>query len=163
MRMFRRRRAPANGSDRDTPVTATPDVHVEALNDAERGWITQHPDRPHAAGVDAGDARHLGAYYDTLLTRWLAVPDSQRTDPNPDINLIGLGLGAHLVDRTGIQWAVASDGTGTEIALHGQPGDILIYPTNAVAKRWVAHKIGSLPDFADATSQAITRIQAAHS
>jgi hypothetical protein len=154
-----------NGPDRGAPLAAAPDVHVEPLNDAERGWIAEHLDRLHAAGVDVGDARQLGAYYDTLLTRWLAVPDSQRTDPNAEINLIGLGLGAHLVDRTGLEWAVVTDtdGANSEIALYGQPGDILIYPTNAVAQRWVAYEIGFLPDFADGTSQAIARIQAVRS
>jgi hypothetical protein len=37
------------------------------------------------------------------------VPESQRPDPNPDINLIGLGVGAHLIGRTGLEWAEASD------------------------------------------------------
>jgi hypothetical protein len=53
---------------------------------------------------------------------------------------------------------VVTDAAGTEIALYGQPGDILIYPTNAVAKRWVTHEIGFLPDFADETSQAIASL-----
>jgi hypothetical protein len=144
------------------PVEAPPVVHVGPLNDAERGWIIEHLDRLHAAGVDERDVRQLGHHFDDLLARWLAVPEPQRSDPNPDINLIGLGVGAHLIGRTGLQWAVVSDDTGTEIALYGQPGDILIYPTNAVAKRWITHEIGFLPDFAERTAQSIARIQAAH-
>jgi hypothetical protein len=143
-------------------VAAVADVEVQPVNDAERGWINEHLDLLRAVGIGVRDARQLGAHFDALLSRWLAVPDPRRPDPNPDINLIGLGLGAHLAARTGLEWAVVSDGTGTEIALHGQPGNILIYPTNAVAKRWIEQEIGFLPDFADRTVQAVAHIQTAH-
>ncbi|WP_203904371.1 DUF3806 domain-containing protein [Virgisporangium aliadipatigenens] len=132
------------------------------MNDVERGWITEHLDHLLAVGVDVRDAEQLGAHYDTLLARWLGTPDRLRRDPNPDVNLIGLGLGAHLAGRTGLEWAVVSDEASTEIALYASLGDIMIYPTNAVAKRWVGHEIGFLPDFAEATVQTITHIQAAH-
>ena len=112
--------------------------------------------------LDVRDAEQLGAHYDTLLARWLGVPDPERPDPNPDINLIGLGLGAHLVGRTGLDWAVVSDGSASEIALYGQLGDIMIYPTNAVAKRWVAHEMGFLPNFSERTIQTVAHIQTAH-
>ena len=42
------------------------------------------------------------------------------------------------VDDLGLAWVVATDEHGTEIAVHGEPGDVLIYPTNLVAKRWTS-------------------------
>jgi hypothetical protein len=44
------------------------------------------------------------------------------------------------------------------MSLHGQPGDILTYPTNAVVERWIAHETGSLPDFAEDKVNAVARI-----
>lgn len=38
--------------------------------------------------------------------------------------------------------AAATDEHGTDLALHGQPGDVLIHPTNATAKRVVADEAG---------------------
>jgi hypothetical protein len=160
MAWFRRRRrseegggTPANGGNGGTPA-----VNVGPVNDAERRWIDDQLNRLHTSGVDLEDPAQLGAYYDRLLSHWLSA-DNGRPDPNPDINLIGIGLGEHLRHRTGLQWAVVTDAKGAEIALHGQPGDILIYPTNAVAKRWVAHQAGFLPSFADEVVRSVEEIR----
>ena len=131
-----------------------PAIHVVAPNDAELSWIADHLGRLAAAGVDVTDAAALGAHYDELLTGWIASP----RDPNPDINLIGLGLGEHLRRRTILDWAVVTDAHGTEMALHGRPGEIVIYPANAVAKRWAAHETGFLPAFVEETVAAVSRI-----
>jgi Domain of unknown function (DUF3806) len=48
------------------------------------------------------------------------------------------GKTRHLATACDLSWVVATDEHGTEIALHEQPGQILIYPTNLVAKRWTA-------------------------
>jgi hypothetical protein len=139
-------------------------MRVAAPNDAELGWIADHLGRLAAAGVDVTDAAALGAHYDELLTGWLASPRDpnpdvkEPRDPNPDINLIGLGLGEHLRRRTILDWAVVTDAHGTEMALHGRPGEIVIYPANAVAKRWVAQETGFLPAFVEATVAAVSRI-----
>jgi hypothetical protein len=70
------------------------------------------------------------------LGEWLEQPEQDREDPNPFINAIGSAFGQALVDALGLEWAVVSDEHGTEIAVHGQPGDILVFPPNLVAKRF---------------------------
>jgi hypothetical protein len=132
---------------------------VGPVNNSEQGWIEDQLQRLRISGVDLDDPAQLGEYYDRLLTHWLSTSDNGRPDPNPDINLIGIGLGEHLRHRTGLQWAVVTDADGAAIALHGQPGDILIYPTNAVAKRWVAHQAGFLPGFADEVVRSVEEIR----
>ena len=42
-----------------------------------------------------------------------------------------------MVDDCDLKWVVVTDEQGTEIAIHGQPGDVLIFPPNFVAKRYV--------------------------
>jgi hypothetical protein len=86
-----------------------PDAHIESLNQAEVQWIGDHITVLTEAGVDIRDAGALSGHYDTLLSDWLSLPEEQRPDPNPMINLIGLGLGEHLAHRTGLSWVVASD------------------------------------------------------
>jgi hypothetical protein len=73
----------------------------------------------------------LDAVWSQWIERWRPGEDA-----NPVINALGLALGNYLVDRADLSWKVVEDEYGTEIALHGQPGDILIFPTNLVAKRF---------------------------
>jgi hypothetical protein len=70
----------------------------------------------------------------------LAQHDAESEDPNPVINAFGIAFGQYLVDQLQMTWVVASDQHGTEMAVHGQPGDILVYPPNLVAKRYTARE-----------------------
>jgi len=158
MAWYRRKHAAGESPD-SAPAVPDDRPSVGPVNDAEQQWIDDQLRRLRASGVDVADSAQLGAHYDRLLTRWFSLADGGRPDPNPDINLIGIGLGEHLRRRAGLQWVVSSDAHGTEIALHGQPGGILIYPTNAVAKRWVAHQVGFLPDFADEVVRSVVELR----
>jgi len=40
------------------------------------------------------------------------------------------------LNELGLEWVVATDEHGTEIAVHGEPGDLLVFPPNLVAKRF---------------------------
>ncbi len=74
------------------------------------------------------------------------------------INRIGLGLGEHIRRRTDLAWVVAADQYGTEIALHRASGNVLVCPTNMLAKRWVAGEIGAATRLAEATIAAVHNI-----
>lgn len=133
---------------------------LEPVTEAEERWISDNLALLADAGVDHTDARRLGALYDAQLGEWEPGGENVGQDPNPTINLIGLGLGEHLVRRAGLRWVVATDETGSEIAIHGDPGDILVYPTNAVAKRWVTGVYGFLPEFANEIARRIAEVRA---
>jgi hypothetical protein len=77
----------------------------------------------------------LDAAYAAWFTDWRARPAGERDDPNVFDNAFGLAFGQHLVDTLGLEWAIVTDEHGTEIAVHGQPGDVLVFPPNLVAKR----------------------------
>ena len=48
---------------------------------------------------------------------------------------LGTAFGQQLADGLGLRWVIASDEHGTDLALHGQPGDILAFPISSIAKR----------------------------
>ncbi|MBB5788030.1 DUF3806 domain-containing protein [Jiangella mangrovi] len=121
---------------------------ITELNDAERAWVAESLAAQRAGGVADGDIVALGAAYDGALGGWLALPPEERPGPNDAINRFGIGFGEHLRLNAGLAWVVASDEYGTELALHGQPGDVELYPANLVAKRWVAGETGVLPGLA---------------
>jgi Domain of unknown function (DUF3806) len=127
---------------------------IEELNECERSWVESLLDALREAGVDVTDPASLGGFFDDALAAWRARPERDRPDPNPLINLIGAGLGQHLADRCGLRWVIAGDEHGTELALHRADNDILLFPANAVAKRWVDGTAGFIPPFvADVATQ----------
>jgi len=77
---------------------------------------------------------------DEAFARWLDMHDPTHEDPNPYINAFGIAFGQYLVDHCGLKWMVVIDDQGTEMAVRGQPGDVLIFPSNFVAKRYVSRQ-----------------------
>ena len=92
---------------------------------------------PSSAGAPAS-LRSL----DEAFAAWLAQHDPAKEDPNPMINAFGIAFGQHFVDKLHFSWAVVSDEHGTEMAVHGSPGDIIVYPPNFVAKRYTSKATG---------------------
>lgn len=109
-------------------------------NDAEREWIASNlvATRELVAEVVGGKSDLEPAALDAAYAAWFANHDAEAEDPNPIINAFGIAFGQHLVDQLQLRWVVAADEQGAEMAVHGQPGDILVYPANLVAKRYTA-------------------------
>lgn len=110
------------------------------LNDAEKRWMAGHQMRALMLGRAHGDAATATAPSFAALDRaWVAEGALLREsggDPNPLIQALGIALGQHLVDHHKLDWCVATDSFGTEVACYGKSGDVLVYPLNLVAKRW---------------------------
>ena len=81
------------------------------------------------------------------------------SDPMPLINLVGAGVGHHLATHLGLRWVYVTDKRGSRLALYGDSKKTLVFPLDAVARRW-AGEPGSLPQYVYATSAAITQIRA---
>lgn len=102
---------------------------------AERRWIDENVARARSLAEKYGGDTSLRA----LDVVWEAFSSRMRetgADPNALINMIGLAFGQRLVDDLGFEWAVVTDEGGTEIAVHRADGDVLVFPTVTVAKRW---------------------------
>jgi hypothetical protein len=122
---------------------------VEAPNEAESEWVKKNVDVAKALvaahrgdDVDAAVAAalpnlaDLDEAYAAWYEGWQAQPPANREDPNPYINAVGMAFGQRFVDELGFRWAVVTDEHGTEIAVHGDPHDFLVFPPNLVAKRF---------------------------
>lgn len=95
------------------------------------------------------DPQRISETFETTRAGWLLTPEDQRGDPSAFIDVIGAGVGEFLVDELGFSWVVSTDEEGTELAVLGQPGDILLYPLSAVAKQWTSQEEGSIAEFID--------------
>src|SRR5256885_11936526 len=77
---------------------------------------------------------------DACVTGWLADDDS-RVDVNRLVNAVGVAFGVHLANHAALDWVIATDEQGSDLALHGEPGNIILFPANAVAKRITAGEV----------------------
>jgi hypothetical protein len=113
-------------------------------NEAERQWIAKNlaATREFVSAFSAGSSDIELPVLDAAFAAWLQQHDHESEDPNPVINAFGVAFGQNLVDQLQLEWVVASDEHGTELAVHGQTGDVLIYPANLVAKRYTARETG---------------------
>jgi hypothetical protein len=77
-----------------------------------------------------------------LRARWesSAAGDQQIKDA---INQVGLAFGQLLVDRLGMEWAIATDAHGTDFAVRGDSG-WLVHPRDVVGKRYRTDESGFL-------------------
>lgn len=75
---------------------------------------------------------------DRTWAAWLATDPKGGDEVNPVVNAIGTCFGSIFVETGIFDWTVVTDDYGTEIAIRALPGkgDVLVFPTNFVAKRW---------------------------
>ena len=133
------------------------------LSDAEKRWMAGHQMRALMLGRAHGDpATATAASFEALDRAWVAEGAALRAsggDPNPLIQALGIALGQHLVDHHKLDWCVATDSFGTEVACYGKTGDVLVYPLNLVAKRWAKSEGGFLVALVAAMDSDIGMIQ----
>jgi hypothetical protein len=138
---------PSAETPQSTPAQSD-DPTLEPLTAAEVDWVRSSIAELSEQDVRFGDIDDLGRHYDEMLNAWLRLDDAHRPDPNAIINQIGLAFGQYVADHAKLDWIVATDQHGTEIALHRARGNVLLYPTNVVAKRWAEHTRNTLPALA---------------
>jgi hypothetical protein len=138
----------------DLRVTA-----IEELTDDEHEWIQANLAAIAVAGVDVHDPESLGRFNDMKYAEWVAT--GRKSDPNPTINMIGIGLGECLNQLIGTAWVVANEASGGELAIHRAASNVLMYPPNAVGKRWSDQEPGFIPGFVGAIVERIQQLDAA--
>jgi hypothetical protein len=118
------------------------------LSDAERSWVAQQIAAAAAlARVHVGRDEPLPSL-ETLgatFSAWSNSPGDQRHDANSVVLALGAAFGQHLVDGLGLRWVIVSDEHGTDLAVHGQPGDMLMFPISSTAKRCETGDFGFFP------------------
>jgi hypothetical protein len=67
--------------------------------------------------------------------------------------------GELLARTTPLRWVIAEDSLGRELALHAEQNNMLVYPLNAVEKRWVRGEDGDfIPALATAVYKQLGRL-----
>jgi hypothetical protein len=132
----------------------------EDLNDAEREWLAscmRHTEQLVAAYSPTDSCLPFDPHVlDRTYAAWLATGEMDAGRINQVINSIGSSFGQLLVDSAGFNWVVATDQHGTDMALLALAGkgDVLVYPTHMIAKRWQTRETGFLaPLFEVVTKQ----------
>lgn len=115
---------------------------ISKLTDKEHQWVAEQIRRA-AMFVDAFSESDAGrpltlAALDRAFAAWLGTHETDNKLVNGTINCVGIAFGQFLVDGAGLNWVIATDPNGSDLAVHGLPGngDVLVYPANFVAKRW---------------------------
>ncbi len=159
MGLFRRSRTPGPNAERLAAITITEDTPHEVLepNAGEKLWIADNLQALDELGVNVADIASLSHAYDEHFESWASDTPDERLDPNPLINMFGIGLGEHFVRSTGLQWVVISDEQGTDLAVRhpSGPGQSTLFPISSVAKRWVEGSTGFMTSF---VSEATKRV-----
>ncbi len=137
---------------------------IEPIGDGERKWIEAH--LRIARSFVAGYAQ-VQIETETLPTpealdaSWSAwLPHWERHDPNNIINAVGVAVGEHFIAELGMQWVLATDEYGTELAVHGEPNDVLVFPANLVAKRFESRTTGFIVRLLGQMCEDIRRLRA---
>jgi hypothetical protein len=136
---------------------------ISELNDAERAWVADNVAAARRYVEDAGlpvDGQPLDpAALDAAWSFWLQAWPAGEEDPNSLINALGMALGQYLVDRLGLDWKLVEDEYGTEVAVHGQPGDVLVFPPNLVAKRLETREVDFFVPIAGLIEQQVVELR----
>jgi hypothetical protein len=139
---------------------------IEDLNDAEREWLASCIDgaRQLVAVYSPADAsRPLDAgALDRAYAAWLAAGETETDRINQVINSVGFAFGQLQVEAAGFRWVVATDQYGCEMALLALPGrgDVLVYPSNMVARRWQSRETGFLVPLFGVITQQVRDVEA---
>jgi hypothetical protein len=98
---------------------------------------------------------------DEALEAWASKPDSEKSNINEVINMVGAALGTHLCQRCELRWVVASDEEGTEAAVFRETNEVLLYPMNAIAKRIVEGSTRFVEQFIETTETHLSGLPSA--
>ena len=135
---------------------------VEPLNASEVTWRgTQVQIAEAIAQRYTGDSEGLPSLerLDACVADWLA-DDGTRVDVNVLVNAVGVAFGEHVARDTGLEWVIATDRYGTDMALHGQPGDVLLHPKTVVAKRVAAGESSFIVPLHQALVAQVSQVRA---
>lgn len=126
----------------------TAEVTVQPLDrQAQRalaGWLGD----AQAAGIDVDDIESIGTAYDDYVHEVLLTPAADRVDPTPTLTMIAMAMGEHIQRNSSLQWRIAGDNQGADLALASADDLGVLYPIDPVAQAWSQRQRGWLPVFA---------------
>ena len=124
---------------------------ITDLTEEEADWVAGHVATLERVDVDL-DPTALDAYLEKARA-------SGAHDATPVVTLLGAGVGQLLVDRLGLRWVTVVDKHGTRLGLYGDAKKTLVFPLDAVARRWDGGSV-SLTRYLAETIAMIERLRA---
>lgn len=125
----------------------TAEITVRPLDRSAHRALTGWLGDARAAGVDVDDLDSIGATYDAYVDEILLTPADDRPDPTPTLTMIAMAMGEHLQRNSSLQWRIAGDAQGTDLALASADDLGVLYPIDPVAQAWSQRQRGWLPVF----------------
>jgi hypothetical protein len=111
----------------------------EPLSAREQQWLTEQLQLAaiFAGSPDGEDLPSLQSL-DKAWADFIATGSAANERANGVVLCTGVAFGEHVVRKLGFVWCIATDDWGTDIAVLARPGrgDITIFPTDYVSKRW---------------------------
>ena len=155
MSIFSRKQESPDPQPESPQAQEGPAQQVLPLNEAEQAWVASLLAEGERLGMTASP-ESLQDFFNQHRTRWWSLPEGERPDPNPIINVMGAVMGRFLVERGGLEWSLVSDQYGTELATTDMTHSLIVFPVNGVAKRWTGENQTTLPEY---FSLVLERIQ----
>lgn len=133
------------------------------LNDHEKDWLSKNLSAvkgitQSTLGKDDPDWLQPGKL-DQAYAAWYATHDLETEDPNPLINAFGMAFGEYLVREHQLNWVIVQEKDRAELAVHGESGEILLFPPNLVAKRYEKGMVDFLEPLSLEIGQSIQKIR----
>jgi Domain of unknown function (DUF3806) len=116
---------------------------IDTPTEKEQAWIAEQLENATKfvsifSPEDAKQSLTLAALDRAFSQRIASGPADNAAEANRIINCVGIAFGRFLVEGLGLEWVIATDEHGSDLAVYGLPGtgDVLVYPANFIAKRW---------------------------
>lgn len=135
----------------------------QALTEQEIAWLdTQLEAASQFLGKHAPEQTEFTlAALDEAWANWLETQPEVSEEIQEAIQAVGVGYGAILVATNQFSWCIATDDWGTDLAVRALPeeGDVLVFPTDFVAKRWESKSVSFLEGAYDQTMEYLEKIK----
>ncbi len=113
------------------------------LSDDHKTFLANHIKLANQAEVNLEDPASVAEFYQLVYATWQTSPEGAHAElQEPYCNAAGVAYGELLIRTTPLRWVIAEDSLGRELALHAEQNNVLVYPLNAVEKRWALGEDG---------------------
>ncbi|MFK0007721.1 DUF3806 domain-containing protein [Paenarthrobacter sp. NPDC090520] len=133
MGLFKWKRTEVSGDEHEQPV-------FSELTPEYEQFLAAYVDIAEGSGVNLEDPESVADFYEAALATWQA--SEGQMDAELYGNAAGVALGELLVRISPLRWVVAEDSKGRELAVHSERNNFLVYPLDAVEKRWARSEDG---------------------
>ncbi len=127
MGLFNWKKTAVSADEHEQPV-------FSELPPEHEAFLSTYVQIAEGSGVDLEDPDSVAGFYQTALETWQA--SGGQTDAELYRNAAGVAFGDLLVRTSPLRWVVAEDSRGRELAVYSDRTNFLMYPLDAVEKRW---------------------------